>query len=139
MAGYPLEPWLMTPLANYPIDTRQFQYTRQLCSSRSCVERFNGVFKSLWRCCSYQRILMHEPGITGRIVNACAVLHNIRIHARLPINQFLNDQDAGPPEEPLYIHHAEDNEPLRNLALARRIQKQIMANRFPDLPDGDDF
>ncbi|XP_018372982.1 PREDICTED: putative nuclease HARBI1 [Trachymyrmex cornetzi] len=138
-AGYPLEPWLMTPLADYPIGTRQFEYTMQLCSSCNCVERFNGVFKSLWRCCSYQRVLMYEPELADRIINACAILHNMRIHARLPVDQFLNDQDAGLPEDPVYIHHEEDNEPVRNLALARRIQKQIMADRFPDLPDGDDL
>ncbi|XP_018377650.1 PREDICTED: putative nuclease HARBI1, partial [Trachymyrmex cornetzi] len=138
-ARYPLEPWLMTPLADYPIGTRQFEYTMQLCSSRNCVKRFNGVFKSLWRCCSYQRVLMYEPELAGRIINACAILHNMRIHARLPVHQFLNDQDAGLPEEPVYIHHKEDNEPVRNLALARRIQKQIMVDRFPDLSDGDDL
>lgn len=136
-ARYPLEPWLMTPLADYPEGTRQFEYTRQLCSSRNCVERSNGVFKSVWRCCSYQRILMYEPGVADRIVNACATLHNMRIHARLPIDEFLNDRDAGIPENPFYVQREEDN--VRNLVLARRIQKQIMADRFPDLPDGDDL
>ncbi|CAH2088782.1 unnamed protein product [Euphydryas editha] len=46
-AGYPLEPWLLTPLANFPEDTRQYQYTQQLFKARSVVERFFGVFKSV--------------------------------------------------------------------------------------------
>ncbi|XP_071653587.1 putative nuclease HARBI1 isoform X3 [Temnothorax longispinosus] len=59
-AGYPLEPWLMTPLADFPENTQQFQYTQQLCKARNVVERFFGVFKSVWRCLSYQRVLITD-------------------------------------------------------------------------------
>lgn len=74
----------MTPLPHYPEGTRQFEYTKYLCKARNVVERFFGVFKSVWRCLSYQRVLMYAPDKAGRIVNACATLHNMRIHYKLP-------------------------------------------------------
>ncbi|XP_024884604.1 putative nuclease HARBI1 isoform X3 [Temnothorax curvispinosus] len=57
-AGYPLEPWLMTPLAHYPEWSRQYQYTLKLCKARNIVERFFGVLKAIWRCLSSQRVLI---------------------------------------------------------------------------------
>lgn len=78
----------MTPLADFPEDTRQFQYTQQHCKARNVVERFFGVFKSVWRFCSYQRVLLYKPAFAAKIVNACAVLHNMRIHYRLPYEEF---------------------------------------------------
>jgi len=139
-AGYPLEPWLMTPLPHYPEGTRQFEYTKNLCKARNVVERFFGVFKSVWRCLSYQRVLMYAPDKAGRIVNACATLNNMRIHYNLQI-----------PEEELAIEVIEqigqninDNLELPYIdqrggprAVATRIQKQIL-DRFNHLRDGED-
>ncbi|XP_029678128.1 putative nuclease HARBI1, partial [Formica exsecta] len=78
-SGYPLEPWLLTPLPHEPEGTPRFLYNEALCSARNCVERLFGVLKSTWRCLSKHRVLQYEPGFAGRIVNACAVLHNMRI------------------------------------------------------------
>jgi len=84
----------MTPLANYPEGTRQFLYTQDLCKARNVVERFFGCFKSMWRCLSYQRVLMYSPAFAGHIVNACAVLYNMRLHHRLPAVHFDNAEEA---------------------------------------------
>ncbi|XP_025157309.1 putative nuclease HARBI1 [Harpegnathos saltator] len=138
-AGYPLEPWLMTPLVDFPENTRQFHYTQQLCKARNVVERFFGVFKSVWRCLSYQRVLMYRPAFAAKIVNACAVLHNIRIQHRLPVEEL---------EAPIAADNGEyenagliDNEDLHQRgprALAQRIQRQIMRKRFPNYRDAQD-
>ena len=143
-AGYPLEPWLMTPLDHYEEGTQQFAYTHELCQARNVVERFFGVLKSVFRCLSYQRVLMYEPGLAGRIVNACAALHNMRIHHRLPL--YHDDDDAGPREgnNPQGARGEAQNEEVRlargaregRFALATRIQNQILSDRFPDLRDG---
>ncbi|XP_046587846.1 putative nuclease HARBI1 [Neodiprion lecontei] len=124
-AGYPLEPWLLTPLANFPEDTRQHQYTQQLCKARSVVERFFGVFKSVWRCLSYQRVLMYEPAFAAKIVNACAVLHNMRVQLRL------NNEDD---EQLAPIAHPVENDVD---PMAQRIQQQIMRERFPNFRDAE--
>lgn len=97
----------MTPLPHYREGTRQFKYTIKHCKARNVVERFFGVFKSVWRCLSYQRVLMYSPNMAGKIVNACAVLHNMRIHYRVPVEEeniynWIND-DYG-------VRHLEDNE-----------------------------
>ncbi|XP_032690439.1 putative nuclease HARBI1 isoform X1 [Odontomachus brunneus] len=81
--GYSLEPWLMTPLKHEQPNTSRFQYNEELCSARCCVERLFGTWKAIFRCLSAQRRLMYEPDMAGKIVNACAVLHNIRIAYRL--------------------------------------------------------
>lgn len=78
--GYPLEPWIMTPLPHYPQWSRQYHYNEKLCKARNVVERFFGVFKGTWRCLSYQRVLMYAPEIAEQIINTCAVLHNMRLH-----------------------------------------------------------
>ncbi|XP_018314117.1 putative nuclease HARBI1, partial [Mycetomoellerius zeteki] len=98
-AGYPLEPWLMTPLPHYPQQSRQFRYNEKLCKARSVVERFFGVLKGTWRCLSYQRVLMYAPEIAEQIVNACAILHNICLHYRLPFDEeYLQYKHAEPDE-----------------------------------------
>src|SRR5580765_2479321 len=78
-------------LSHYPEWSRQFQYNQKICKARSVVERFFGVLsgrilKGMWRCLSYQRVLMYAPEIAGQIVNACAILHNMRLQYRLPFD-----------------------------------------------------
>ncbi|XP_008179536.1 putative nuclease HARBI1 [Acyrthosiphon pisum] len=137
-AGYPLEPWLMTPLPHYPEGTHQFEYTKKLCKARNVVERFFGVFKSVWRCLSYQRVLMYAPDKAGRIVNACATLHNTRIHYKLPnreedldVELIGQNMDANL-EIPYYID--QQGGPR---AVAKRIQRQIL-DQFDNLRDRED-
>lgn len=131
----------MTPLADFPENTRQFQYTEQLCRARNVVERFFGVFKAVWRCLSYQRVLMYTPAFAAKIVNACGVLHNIRIYHRIFDNEF---------EEPVAANHENRNVDLMDVdeaenvvrigprALAVRIQQQIMRERFSNFRDAQD-
>ncbi|XP_023288715.1 putative nuclease HARBI1 [Orussus abietinus] len=122
-AGYPLEPWLLTPLPHYPQWSRQFQYNEQLCKARSIVERFFGVWKGTWRCLSYQRVLMYDSGMAGKICNACAVLHNMRLHYRLPIEEDWNEPVRVPANDLININLDGCVRGLR--AIADRIQKLI--------------
>lgn len=127
----------MTPLPHYPEGTRQFEYTKNLCKARNVVERFFGVFKSVWRCLSYQRVLMYAPDKAGRIVNACATLHNMRIHYKLPnreedidveqIGQIVDDN--------LEMPHIDQQGGPR--AVGKRIQRQII-DQYDNLRDGED-
>lgn len=133
-AGYPLEPWLLTPLPHYPEGTKQYEYTKKHCKARNVVERFFGVFKSMWRCLSYQRVLMYAPETAGKIVNACAVIHNMRLHYNIPIQQYDNFID----EEPVPANNENAIIDRRGpRVIAMRIQKQLMANWFPNYVDGD--
>ncbi|XP_036334855.1 putative nuclease HARBI1 [Rhagoletis pomonella] len=78
-SGYPLDPWLMTPLPNQPEGSPKFRYNEALCKTRNPVERLFGVLKGTWQCLSQQRTLLYDPGFTGKVVNAYTMLHNLRL------------------------------------------------------------
>lgn len=69
----------MTPLTNQPEGSPKFRYNEALCKARNPVESLFGVLKATWRCLSQQRMLLYDPGFAGKVVNACAVLHNINL------------------------------------------------------------
>lgn len=134
----------MTPLPHYPEGTRQFEYTKKLCKARNVVERFFGVLKSMWRCLSYQRVLMYSPGMAGKIVNACATLHNIRLHSNLPAFEDFDAIDQENNRVELLEHQPEpDFDPALRpnerapRAIAQRIQKQLMLEQFGNYRDGN--
>lgn len=125
----------MTPLPHYREGTRQFRYTMKHCKARNTVERFFGVFKNVWRCLSYQRVLMYEPAMAGKIVNACAVLHNMRIHYCMPIDvENIDNRNNNNNYVRTENEEAERGGPR---AAAMRIQKQIMQDWFPNDIDAD--
>ncbi|XP_070382829.1 putative nuclease HARBI1 [Dermacentor albipictus] len=62
-SGYPLEPWLLTPVPGHPpVHTAEGQYNTAQAAMRS---RY--------------RTLLYEPERAANIVAACAVLHNLRL------------------------------------------------------------
>lgn len=109
--------------------TPRFLYNEALCSARNCVERLFGVLKSTWRCLSKDRVLQYEPGFAGRIVNACAVLHNMRIAGGM-VNDPIEDYVMENAPDIRIDDNDDDDDNLRPLALARRIQDRLIAERF---------
>ncbi|XP_035205356.1 putative nuclease HARBI1 isoform X2 [Stegodyphus dumicola] len=83
-AGYPLEPWLLTPVPSPTVGSANERYNKKHATARNCIERCIGVLKSRFRCLLHARELNYEPTTAGKIVNACAVLHNICRHYKLP-------------------------------------------------------
>lgn len=80
---------------------------------------------------------MYAPVMAGKIVNACAVLHNMRIHYRIPIEEENIDNRN-------INNYIERNLPQNDVAIrggpravAMRIQKQLMQDWFPGYIDGD--
>lgn len=126
--GYGLEPWLFTPLKHERPGTPRYQYNEDLCSARSCIERLFGVWKAVFRCLSAQRRLMYNPDMAGKIVNACAVLHNMRIAHRL--------QDVEVDEEEILQHVNRNDravgqdEVFPGRAIAMRIQENFIARQY---------
>ncbi|XP_072145555.1 uncharacterized protein [Dermacentor andersoni] len=79
-SGYPLEPWLLTPVPGHPpVHTAEGQYNTAHAAMRSVVERCIGLLKSRFRCLQRYRTLLYEPERAANIVAASAVLHNLRL------------------------------------------------------------
>ncbi|XP_070386369.1 putative nuclease HARBI1 [Dermacentor albipictus] len=77
-SGYPLEPWLLTPVTDHPpIHTAEGRYNTAHAAMRSVVERCIGLLKSRFRCLQRYRALHYEPDRAANIVAACVVLHNL--------------------------------------------------------------
>lgn len=117
----------MTPLPNEDVGTPRFLYNQDLCSARNCVERLFGVMKSTWRCLSRHRVLQYEPGMAGKIVNACAVLHNMRIQNGIQM-EMIDEAEMAHGNRPILHEDEEDN--LSQLAIAQRIQDWLIRQRY---------
>ncbi|XP_034248556.1 putative nuclease HARBI1 [Thrips palmi] len=131
--GYFVEPWLMTPLKHERVGTPRFRYNEALCKARCVIERCFGVFKAQFRCLSAQRKLMYDPEMAGKIVNACAVLHNMRLENNL------HDVEVDPEEVELHRRahrpnprdERDDNDqPLTMRAQGIRVQERLIARHY---------
>lgn len=84
-SGYPLEPWLLTPIENAAPETPEFWYTQAHIQTRNAIERCIGVLKGRFQ--SLNHILRYSPTQAGNFVNCCAILHNLCTAAGLN-NEF---------------------------------------------------
>ncbi|XP_018909951.2 putative nuclease HARBI1 [Bemisia tabaci] len=106
-SGYPLQPWLLTPIVGADPDSPQGRYTKAHILARNTVERVNGVLKQKWRCVKKDRVLHYDPAAARKIINCCAILHNIALQA---MPDWLDDEElpAPPviePVEPVVGNH----------------------------------
>ncbi|KAF0710558.1 putative nuclease HARBI1, partial [Aphis craccivora] len=86
---YILRKCLLTPLANPKTDAENFYYQKQM-STRSIIERCNGVLKMRFRCLLKDRTLHYKPEKASLIINACIVLHNMYITNNGPLYEHDN-------------------------------------------------
>lgn len=130
-SGYPLRPWLQTPIRDAIPGSAENRYNDAFKKARSLIERCNGLLKMRFRCLFKHRVLHYSPTKSSLIINACAVLHNICIIHRVPEPQEGEDEqyDFGVFEDELY-----DPAPLgvRNpdLVAGERLQNTIVNNYF---------
>ncbi|KYN50498.1 hypothetical protein ALC57_00136 [Trachymyrmex cornetzi] len=74
---------------------------------------------------------MHAPEIAGQIVNACAIIHNMRLHYRLPFDEEYLQYEHAEPDKRDNDDVIQGEVPRRvPRAIAQRIQKQIMREWF---------
>ena len=83
-SGYPLRPFLMTPVLNEQTEGEK-AYNRSHKRTRSIVERSIGQMKTRFRCLDRTGgCLMFTPERAAKTIIACAVLHNICILNKIP-------------------------------------------------------
>ncbi|XP_071439217.1 putative nuclease HARBI1 [Hetaerina americana] len=92
---YPLEPWILTPIANASEDTAEGSYNQSLRQTMACVKNAVSVLKKTFMCLSPDKLLYYKPLDASSIVVACVVLHNIRLHHKLINEVFDNDDQVG--------------------------------------------
>nr|XP_054767429.1 putative nuclease HARBI1 [Lytechinus pictus] len=84
-SGYPLQPWLLTPILR-PRTPEEERFNTSLCKTRVCVERAFGLLKSRFRCLDNTGgILCYPVERTCKIIMTCCVLHNICLQRRIPL------------------------------------------------------
>ncbi|KOB71085.1 Uncharacterized protein OBRU01_14364 [Operophtera brumata] len=91
---YPQRAWLMTPILHPAQGTPDSQYNHFLGRTRTCIDRCIARLKGRWQC--LQRPLHYTPQRSAKIINACAILHNLCITAGLPDPQLYLDLEPAP-------------------------------------------
>lgn len=76
-SGYPIQPWLMTPILDALPNTPEATYNERHIRTRNGAERGFGLWKARFRCLRKDRVLHYSHDAAGRIIYSCAVLHNI--------------------------------------------------------------
>ncbi|KAJ8913907.1 hypothetical protein NQ315_005704 [Exocentrus adspersus] len=134
-SGYPLRPWLQTPIRDPPPGTPEYAYNTSFKRARSTVERCNGLLKMRFRCLLKHRVLHYAPSMCSKIINSCAVLHNMCLAANIPIPEEEGNEnvDFGIIQEDL--EPANPNRARQNpdLVRGRNIQQQVIQNYFISL------
>lgn len=74
----------MTPVSDPEPDTPEFRYNKSQMSTRSLIERCNGLLKMRFRCLLKHRVLHYAPEACSRIINACTILHNMCVKHNIP-------------------------------------------------------
>lgn len=140
-SGYSLRPWILTPILGAAPNSPEALYNVQQIRCRSLVEQCNGLLKMRFRCLLKHRVLHYSPPIASKIINTCAVLHNICISENVPLE--INDDNDN--EEIDFEMYNNENEDIANeenaigrnirridpyLAAARIKQRQMIINYF---------
>lgn len=132
-SGYPLRPWLLTPMANAEIDSPEERYNRRQMSSRALIERCNGLLKMRFRCLLKHRVLHYSPQTACKIINACAILHNICIENNVPLPR--DDIQEEWQDDMFNQYVADNNEEIANrvnpeVAAGKKLRRRLIHNYF---------
>lgn len=87
-AGYPSEPWLITPHRSPDVGSAESNFNTRHTSARNIIERTIGIVKNRFRCILAARQLHYAPLKSSKIINVCCALHNICLTYR---EDYLND------------------------------------------------
>ncbi|KAL0849490.1 hypothetical protein ABMA28_013767 [Loxostege sticticalis] len=79
---YPQCAWLMTPILHAAQGTPESQYNHFQGRTKTCIDRCVSKLKGRWQSL-HRRPLHYTPQRAAKIINACAVLHNLCIKADL--------------------------------------------------------
>ncbi|KAJ8930398.1 hypothetical protein NQ314_016793 [Rhamnusium bicolor] len=124
-SGYPLRPWLLTPVANAETEEEE-AYNEVHRRARSTIERCNGLLKMRFRFLLKHRVLHYAPNKVSKIINACVLLHNMCIDNNVELNLEGDEADMDFENDSNNDQHIEN--PHHNLQLieGRRMQRRVI-------------
>lgn len=73
------EPWIFPPISGNSLTPNERSFNRAHKVVRMGVENSIGDLKNRFRCLLKDRVLHFTPTFAGKIVYACATIHNLRI------------------------------------------------------------
>ncbi|XP_071160779.1 putative nuclease HARBI1 [Mytilus edulis] len=120
-SGYPLRPWLLTPVIN-PTTRHDQRYNASHMRTRCAVERSFGVLKSRFRCIDTTAgTLLYSPVRCCDIIVAVVVLHNMCINNRIPLPPGNdNPRDQGNIDGQQYVGNQNDGAVIRTRLINNR-------------------
>lgn len=135
-AGYPLCPWLITPFKDPLPESPEERFNNVFCRARSIIERVNGILKMRFRCLLKHRVLHYTLTTAAKIVNTCAIFHNIAIEDGLHFPEEAADILVNNPEFGLFNYedlnkiNPEKARVNPELAAGRNLRQQIVREWF---------
>lgn len=94
-SGYPLEPWLLTPIGT-PSSANEERYNTVHVKARNPIERAYGVLKSRFRCLSKERVLRYTHRNAAFIIYTCAIFHNVLIKRGIILSEDIMAESTAP-------------------------------------------
>ncbi|KAJ8965380.1 hypothetical protein NQ317_015679, partial [Molorchus minor] len=89
-SGYPLQPYLLVPIANAVEESPEHRYNMAHIAARNCIERCIGVLKTRFRCILKERTARYSPDFVAKLVTVCGALHNMCIIQNVPLFDDVN-------------------------------------------------
>lgn len=118
----------MVPILGENLDPNEIKYNERQTSTRSIVERLNGVLKMRFRCLLKDRTLHYRPQTASKIINACCVLHNICVEENLELITDVNEVIINDPRDDLFQN--EDVNEIQSTGNPFLVAGRMMRNRI---------
>lgn len=126
-SGYPIEPWLLTPIID-PITPREKNYNKKHIKARNVIERTIGSIKAKYRCLHRYRTLHYSPYRASQIVYAVISIYNLGI-MRLEPDNISDDEETDDSDD-----EDDDNDnvvaPPMTILQAGRASRDAYINNF---------
>lgn len=121
---YPQRPWLMTPIQHAVQGTHESQYNHFHGRTKTCIDKCIGKLKGRWKCLQ-KKPLYYSPHRTAKIINACAVLHNLCINAGVPDPELYIEQEPSSIVDELMEVPEDINDYYLGIEVRRQLAEKI--------------
>ncbi|XP_046403064.1 putative nuclease HARBI1 [Ischnura elegans] len=130
-SDYPLEPWLLTPVAEATEGSPEWRFNNSLEHSRKCVKNALYHLLNTFKCIGEGKMLHYKPVDAAIIVVACVVLHNLRLHHGL-VDVACDDDRAEYEEVSKVNENPQEMESGERVDEAEKVRSMLIQNYWDD-------